>query len=83
MAFNKKNVTIEYIANAGVLFSNKGRKVLIDGVHIKPVAPYFSVSKEVVTKMINGVEPYDNIDVMVFTHHHIEHFDAMCVCEIL
>ena len=83
MAFNKKNVTIEYIANAGVLFENRGKKILIDGVHIKPVAPYFSVKKETMQKMINGVAPYDKIDILVFTHHHIEHFDAACVCEIL
>ncbi len=83
MAFGKKNVTLEYIANSGVLLENKGKKILIDGVHVKDIPPYFSVDKSTVNKMINGIAPYDKIDVMLFTHHHAEHFDATSVCEIL
>ncbi|EDS73357.1 MBL fold metallo-hydrolase [Anaerofustis stercorihominis] len=83
MAFNKKNVTLEYIANAGVLLENKGRKVLIDAVHTKHVPPYYNTDEKVLKCMIEGREPYDKIDVMIFTHHHSEHFDASAVCEIL
>jgi len=81
--FNKRNVNIEYIANSGVMLENKGRKVLIDGIHTKLVPPYYNTRKEVLNKIMNNEKPYDNIDILIFTHDHSEHFDAVAVCEIL
>ena len=83
MAFNKRTVTIEYIANEGVLLNNRGKKILIDGVHTKHVPPYFRTSDKVLECLKNGIAPYDRIDLLVFTHHHSEHFDADAVCDIL
>jgi len=83
MAFNKKNVSLEYIANAGVLLENKGKKILIDGIHIKLVPPYYNTGEGLINSIIEGAAPYDKIDILMFTHHHAEHFDAKSVCDIL
>ena len=83
MAFNKKTVNIEYIANEGVLISNRGTKILIDGIHTRNVPPYHRTSDKVLECVKNGIAPYDKIDLLVFTHHHSEHFSADAVCDIL
>lgn len=83
MAIGRKNVNIAYIANAGVMLFNNDRKVLIDGIHSTLVRPYLNVDTTVLNKIRDGEEPYDKIDLLMFTHHHAEHFDPYWVCEIL
>lgn len=74
---------ITYIANAGVMVEYKDSKLVIDGVHVRGVAPYFSVDGEVLSSMCAGIEPYDDIDLLLFTHDHIDHFDAEMTNKIL
>lgn len=83
MAFKKRTVNIEYIANEGVLLNNRGKKILIDGIHTKDVPPYYRTGDDVLECMKNGIAPYDKIDLLVFTHHHSEHFAADAVCDVL
>ena len=83
MPFSSKKINIRYIANSGVLIANKEKKVLLDGLHITFVKPYFSVDDATLEQIILSKAPYDKIDLMLFTHHHLEHFDAYTVCETL
>ena len=76
-------ITLTYIANSGVTVEYKNKKVLIDGVHIQQTKPYYSVSDKTLEKMLLNNEPFNNIDLMLFTHHHPDHFDAYAVNEIL
>lgn len=83
MALLGKKAVIRYIANAGLLIEYKNKKVMIDAVHVDKVNPYISVPDKILEKTVMGKEPYDNIDIFMFTHNHAEHFDAFAVCEIL
>ena len=78
---NKASVT--YITNSGVCIEYKDKKILIDAVHTETALPYLSVDNAVLEKMLLNKEPYNNIDLMLFTHHHIDHFDAKSCNEIL
>ena len=81
--FLTAKIELIYIANSGVILRYKDTKVLIDGVHTKTPKPYFSVEHKTIEKMLLNKEPYNNIDLMFFTHHHSDHFEAEFTNEIL
>lgn len=83
MPFNSKKTSIRYVANAGVLLTHRNKKILIDGLHITFVKPYCSVDDATLEQIILNKAPFDKLDLMLFTHHHLEHFDAYTVCETL
>jgi L-ascorbate metabolism protein UlaG (beta-lactamase superfamily) len=72
-----------YIANSGVLFQHKDKKILVDGVHTKQCKPYYNVDADILEKMVLNNAPLNNIDVLLFTHHHPDHFDPDMCIEIL
>lgn len=67
---------IYYIANTGFLLQCNNKKVLIDGIHSKNVEPYQSVDIDTMEKIIQGIPPFDNLDLLLFTHYHWDHFDG-------
>jgi ankyrin repeat protein/glyoxylase-like metal-dependent hydrolase (beta-lactamase superfamily II) len=66
---------LTYIANAGVLLSSGGSKVLIDALFDKPNPEYRAPSPEVLDKIMKGTAPFDGIDLVLVTHNHPDHFD--------
>ncbi len=81
--FGASRINVLYIANSGVIIQTKDKKVLIDGVHTERCKPYYSVSNDVLEKMVLNEAPYNNIDIILFTHHHPDHFNAEMTVEIL
>ncbi len=81
--FSKSKLELIYIANSGVCVQFKDKKVMIDGVHVKTPNPYYSTHEKTVEKMLLNKEPFHNIDLMLYTHHHTDHFDASATNEIL
>jgi len=72
-----------YIANEGVLVSSGDKKVLIDALFNKPNAEYRAPSPEVLEKIMKGEAPYDGVDLLVVTHNHPDHFDALLAARYL
>lgn len=70
----KDNVLITLIANAGVLVEYKGTKILIDGIHYDNRHYFSKVSDEVLKSMTEGNGKLRNIDYLLFTHNHVDHF---------
>lgn len=83
MFFSQRKLQIDYVANSGVMISSKDRKILIDGIHTEKQAPYYSVSPKQIEKMILNREPFHNIDILFFTHHHTDHFNPIYTNEFL
>lgn len=81
--FSTAKIELTYIANSGVSVQYKDKKIVIDGVHTKTMKPYYPVHDKTIEKMLLNKEPFNNIDLMFFTHHHTDHFDAMTTNEIL
>ncbi|UXP32370.1 MBL fold metallo-hydrolase [Reichenbachiella agarivorans] len=69
--------TVTYLGNEGMLIEYQGTKVIIDGLFSDPTGRFDSPSSDVVSQIIAGTKPYDNISVDLITHAHPDHFDPI------
>ncbi len=67
---------ITYVCNTGILAQYQGKKILIDGLCDSVTPIYKNPTDEAVHQIIKGISPFDDINMMLFTHHHTDHFEA-------
>lgn len=72
----KASLSLEYVANMGVLVGAGGTKVLIDALFDKPHPDYRAPSPETLEKIMKGKTPYDGVKLALVTHNHPDHFAA-------
>lgn len=77
----KNPLEVTYIANEGFLISMGGTKLLIDALH--KTKNYASPSDTLAAKMIDAIPPFDNVDYVLVTHDHADHFSAEMVSRFL
>jgi L-ascorbate metabolism protein UlaG (beta-lactamase superfamily) len=70
---------LRYVANAGVLITIDGRKVLIDAPIREGIQPYQTSSPEERTRLEGARAPYDGIAAILITHWHEDHFNSEAV----
>jgi L-ascorbate metabolism protein UlaG (beta-lactamase superfamily) len=72
---------VVYVANEGFLLLLNGRKILVDGLYqlADPVLPAPTVRDMVE----NGRPPFDDVDLILATHAHPDHFLARSVVTYL
>lgn len=71
---------VTYIANAGFLIESRGKKILIDALFKNGWGNYLIPSDSVVSKIIDQQEPFNNVNLLLITHNHEDHFnDSMVV----
>lgn len=68
--------TAEYIANAGVIVSAGGTKILFDPLFRVGFNNYLVPSEETFAAMMAGTAPFDNVDVVFISHSHGDHFSS-------
>ena len=68
----EKPLAVTHIANAGFLIEYGSKKVLIDALHSWP--NFQSTPDEVFNDMRAAKPPFDNIDLVLVTHPHPDHF---------
>jgi len=56
--------------------SSNGPKILIDAIFSDVPGRYVGPSKSMLTQMINAVEPFNNIRLVLVTHSDSDHFNA-------
>ncbi len=78
---NLSNIT--YVSNAGILLNINNKKILVDGLCVSRISIYKSTPTEICNKIIEGFPPFDNIDNMLITHKHSDHFNANLTCRFL
>jgi L-ascorbate metabolism protein UlaG (beta-lactamase superfamily) len=69
-----QKLTITYIANEGVLIESGDKKVMIDALFDKYYEDYLHPTEDMLEKMIAGKAPYDDVDLLLSTHIHRDHF---------
>ncbi|WP_089609699.1 MBL fold metallo-hydrolase [Dehalobacterium formicoaceticum] len=74
---------ITYVANAGVLLDFQGQQILIDGLCSADIAPFHGLPEPIRKKIMESIPPYHNIQLLLFTHHHGDHFDASSTVQFL
>ena len=82
MLFQKK-LKLTYIANMGITVESGKKKVLVDAVHTKADPPFICVPDDILEALTLNKAPYNNIDLMLFTHAHKDHFDPSAVYEVI
>ena len=61
-------------ANAGVLISYHGKKILIDALHDRYTTLFSSVPSELLTHIADGDGEFAEVDLMLYTHDHPDHY---------
>jgi L-ascorbate metabolism protein UlaG (beta-lactamase superfamily) len=70
---------IHYVANSGMLVTVSGRRLLIDAPIRDGIAPYPISSPDERARLEGARAPYDNVDAILITHWHDDHFSAAAV----
>ena len=78
-----KSNKLIYVSNAGVLLQMNDKKILIDGLCNSDIAMYKGTPQQIYQQVIQSVPPFDNINLMLITHHHSDHFDVDLTCDFL
>lgn len=77
----KQVLEVTYIGNEGFLVVLGGTKVLIDAL---PNSKYYvNPSDSMVSMIMNGIPPFDNIDYVLVSHDHADHFNAEMMSRFL
>jgi len=78
----KKQTEITYIANEGFLISSGNTNILVDALQENPWG-YESTPDKVFDDMLNGSEPFEDLDLSLFSHDHADHFHAQMAAKLL
>lgn len=72
-------VTITYLANEGIMVSAGDKSVLVDALFRNGVSGYERHEPAELEKIETSKPPYDDVDLVLVTHFHADHFDAASV----
>ena len=75
---SQNDVTITYLQNDGVLISDGTHKVLIDAI-FNFASGWINLNAAEAAKIINAQAPYDDIDLVLITHNHGDHYSPGAV----
>lgn len=79
----QEKVKVTFLVNAAVLLEYKGSKLLIDGIYDENGHCFSNLSEEQWNKMKAGQGEFAEIDYLLFTHEHGDHFSPQRVSEYL
>ncbi len=70
---------VRYLANEGFLLQGGGRKVLVDALFGRGLDGYAALDPAVRQALESAQAPFDDVDLILATHFHGDHFDATAV----
>lgn len=69
--------------NAGLILEYRGTKILLDCIYGPREHPFSNLGIREKQLLFSGQTPYDNVDYLLFTHQHPDHFSPTMVREYL
>ena len=69
-----QDLTIYHVSNSGLLINIKEVKLLIDGI-FSDYNPFNPMDSELENLMLNSIDPFSDVDLLLFTHCHKDHYD--------
>ena len=75
--------TAQYLANAAVLVTNGGTKVVFDPLFRNDFGSYERVPESMERALFAGAPPFDGLDAVFISHYHEDHFSAIDVLRLL
>lgn len=79
----QEKVKVTFLVNAAILLEFRGIKLLIDGIYDENGHCFSNLSTEQWESLKTGQGEFSNIDYLLFTHEHGDHFSAKRVAEYL
>jgi len=76
-------VTVTYVANEGVLIQSGSKQVLIDALHKPYLSEYLATPQKILDTMMANRPPFEDIELLLVSHIHGDHFNAEIVGEYL
>lgn len=76
-------LVVTFLGNEGFLLESNGRKVLIDALVSPESTAYVRQADELREKLEGGEAPFDEVELVLATHVHGDHFDAAAVARHL
>lgn len=76
-------VVLTLTANAGILVTWQGHKLLVDGIHAGGDHQFSAVPQPMLEDIVAQRPPFDGIEWLLFTHLHVDHFSAAWVQRFL
>ena len=74
---------LRYVANAGVMLTLDGHKILIDAPIRDGIKPYATSTADERRRLEGATVPYDGVAAILVTHWHEDHFSAEAIAEHL
>ncbi|MDD3078011.1 MAG: MBL fold metallo-hydrolase [Paludibacter sp.] len=81
-ALNPK-LEITYIANEGYLITTSQHKILVDALFTESYGVFDTPSKDTLNAIMNGIAPFDSINLYFLTHYHKDHCNPAMVYKYL
>ncbi|MDX1482470.1 MAG: MBL fold metallo-hydrolase [Woeseiaceae bacterium] len=75
--------TVTYIANEGVLVTAGETRVLFDPLFEDHYAMYEAPDAQTRNRIIAGDPPFDDVDAVFVSHHHLDHFSQELMLALL
>jgi L-ascorbate metabolism protein UlaG (beta-lactamase superfamily) len=80
----REQCSVTYVANDGFLYETKTGKVLIDALFGGIKGNWCDQPDDSVSNlMVNGIAPFNNVDAVLITHSHSDHFNGPMVISFL
>lgn len=77
----KLKLEVTYIANEGFMISMGDTKVIVDA--LTNTKNYAHPSDALAAALMDGVPPFDDVDYVLVTHNHADHFNAEMMSRFL
>jgi L-ascorbate metabolism protein UlaG (beta-lactamase superfamily) len=80
----QNEVKVTYIANEGFMIQAGSDKIVVDGLFYDDKITFCDVpSEELLAQIEKGVPPFADIDLLLVTHWHLDHFNSSSVSRFL
>ncbi len=74
---------VVYLGNEAIMVSLEDKKILFDPFFHNDFGFYQLVPSEIVSKIHQGIQPYNSIDMVLISHAHADHFAAQEVLKYM
>jgi len=71
-----KNITLTLVASAGVLIEYNESRILIDGIFRHDICGLSNIPDQLLNEILKGQGRYKDIDYLLFSHWHADHFSS-------